>query len=181
MPTPGLRIYRRSWTGCPTCGFSTPLPHRLSQRDHTGPPRTIASPVQNAPRWTHQVIQVGFDHQGAQPMAGLDLGDRITGHSRLFALSPQPVLQTGDEEASRGFAGTDPRGPRSDPRGPRSDPRAPRSPSSQWMLLAALMGRSRSGPGGFSMRRRILRLRRRSLFRTLDFTRKSPLFGLMRI
>ena len=48
-------------------------------------------------------------------------------------------------------------------------------------VLAAIMGRSRWGPGRFSMRRRILRLRRRSLFKTLDFTRKSPLFGLMRI
>jgi hypothetical protein len=50
MPTPGLRIYRRSWTGCPTCGFPTPFPHRLSQRDQTGPPRTIGGPVQNGPR-----------------------------------------------------------------------------------------------------------------------------------
>ena len=37
------------------------------------------------------------------------------------------------------------------------------------------------GTGAVSMRRRILRWRRRSLFKTLDFTRKSPLFGLMRI
>jgi hypothetical protein len=34
---------------------------------------------------------IGFDHQGAQPMVGLDYADRITGHSRLFALSPQLV------------------------------------------------------------------------------------------
>src|SRR5208282_13443 len=42
------------------CGLPTPFPHRLSQRDQTGPPRTIGSPVQNGPRWTHQDIQIGF-------------------------------------------------------------------------------------------------------------------------
>ena len=153
MPTPGLRICRRSWTGCPTCGFSTPLPHRLSQRDHTGPPRTIASPVQNAPRWTHQVIQVGFDHQGAQPMAGLDLGDRITGYSRLFALSPQPVLQTGDEEASRGFAGSDPREPRSDPREPPGNLDHPVRNGCCWRRSWGVHARDHGGfrcGGGFS-------------------------------
>ena len=65
-PTPGLRICRRSWTGCPTCGFPKPFPHRLSQSGQTGPPRTIGSPVQNGPRWTHQDIQIGFSARLAE-------------------------------------------------------------------------------------------------------------------
>ena len=73
MSTPGLRTCRRSWTGCPTCGFPTPFPHRLSQRDQTGPPRTIGSPVQNGPSWTHQDIQIGFstDRQRQDRPGGL--------------------------------------------------------------------------------------------------------------
>src|SRR5271157_606827 len=48
---------------------------------------------------------IGFDHQGAQPMAGLDHGDRITGHSSLFALPPpcmvRPEMSTADYLGSR--------------------------------------------------------------------------------
>src|SRR6185312_6818772 len=48
------------------------------------------------------------------------------------------------------------------------------------MLPPTIIGRSRSGPGRFSMRRRIRRLRRRSASRTLGFTRKPPLTGIVR-
>src|SRR6267154_1957424 len=48
------------------------------------------------------------------------------------------------------------------------------------MLRAAIIGHSRSGPGRFSMRRRIRHLRCRSLLRTLGFTRKPPGLGIVR-
>ena len=97
---------------------------RGTTRDHPEPSgvqsRTV--PSTNPSSYTSR-----FYHKGAQPMAGLEHGDRITGHSRLFACRRRPVLQTGDEEASRRLAGSDPRGPRSDPRGTA---RGPGSPSS---------------------------------------------------
>ena len=61
----------------------------------------------------------------------------------------------------------------------RGQPRT-RPASSYWMLLAVIIGRSRFGPGRFSMRLSIPRLRCRSLLSTLGFTRKPPLLGVVR-
>ncbi len=55
-----------------------------------------------------------------------------------------------------------------------------RSASSYWMLSADIIGRSCSGPGRFSIRRKILRLRCRSMLTTVDFTRKPLLIGVVR-
>src|SRR5208337_5584974 len=63
-----------------------------------------ASP--QAPRGASVALYtISLDHQGAQPMAGLDHGDRSTGHSTLFALPPpcmvRPEMSTADYLGSR--------------------------------------------------------------------------------